>query len=423
MIQPVKTRFIIWAMILGSSTGITIHHFGIHLNFFNEAVIVGSDLFMRLIKMLVVPVVFVSLMTGVGSLKNIGTLGRIGSRTLFYYLLTTALAISIALLIAYITKIGTYLHMVFDGNLVYESIQSPSQVITQIIPINPFKALVEGHMLQIIFFAIIFATAINKTDKHREKLMDSCQRVNDVLMNLVMICMKTAPIGVFFLLTKAFCQVGFGAMYNMMAYMIVVACVLLIQLIVTYGLFIKVIAKLSPLVFFKKMTDCMLFAFSVSSSNASIPLVLKTIKEKLGISNSIGSFVIPMGATINMDGTAIMQGVATVFIANAYSVDIGIYGYLIVIAMATLASIGTAGVPGVGLIMLTMVLQQLGLPVDGPVLAMIFGVDRLIDMCRTAVNVCGDAMVATCIAHHENQLNRGLWTTDQTSDAAKAETP
>ena len=414
MISPIRTSSILKAIALGSLTGILLHYWQLSGSIIDDICLAGSDMFMHLIKMLVVPVVFVSLVSGVSSLKNMGALGRMGIRTLCYYLATTALAISLALIIAHFSGIGSQLNLSFHGEVSYAQAQNPLEVLIDIIPTNPFKAMVEGHMLQIIFFAIIFSAAINTT-KHQENVMAAFNKANDILMNLVMLCMKTAPLGVFFLLAKAFSQAGFEAMTHMLSYMAVVLCALLIHLLGVYSILLKGIARLSPITFFKKIANCMLFAFSVSSSSASLPLVLKTVREKCGVSNEVASFVIPLGATVNMDGTAIMQGAATVFVANAYGVDIGLMGYLSIISMATLASIGTAGVPGVGLIMLSMVLSQLGLPIDGPALAMIFGVDRLLDMCRTAVNISGDAVVTCCIATHEKAIDRSTWHSEAAS--------
>ena len=419
-IQLSTTQKILVAMIIGALFGSIIHTLSLTTSWLMQMIVLGSTLFMRLIKMLVVPVVFVSLVTGVSSLKNIKVLGRIGSLTIMYYMITTAIAIAIAICIATLTQTGSGLSLTPPGIINYQDAPSFIDVLINIIPINPIESLAKSEMLQIIFFAVAFGVAINMTESYNETINQSLEMINSVFMNMIMMCMKTAPIGVFCLIAKAFGQTGYDALGNMMSYVVIVMIGLVIQLTCTYSFLLVVIAKLNPIVFLKKMFNCMLFAFSISSSSACIPITLKTSQDELGVSEPIASFIIPMGATINMDGTAIMQGVATIFIANAYGIPLGISGYLTIIAMATMASIGTAGVPGVGLITLTMVLQQLGLPVDGVAMGMIFGVDRLLDMSRTSVNITGDALVATLVAHHENQLDRSLWNSAADSDDAKA---
>jgi len=225
----------------------------------------------------------------------------------------------------------------------------------------------------------------------------------------VMMLMSVAPIGVFCLLISLFSNMGFATIADLIKYFLTVVAVLMIHFLMTYGLLIQFLAKLNPLTFFRRMSPVMAYAFSTSSSNATLPITLETVEYKLGVRNEVASFTVPLGATINMDGTAIMQGVATVFIAQAFNVDIGLTGYLMVILTATLASIGTAGVPGVGLITLAMVLQQVGLPVEG--IALIIGVDRLLDMLRTAVNVTGDGTVSTIVARSEDKFDQQVFET------------
>ena len=420
-IKPHNTRTILSAMLLGAVFGIILHSFGLEDSWISNIVFTGATLFMRLIKMLVVPVVFISLVTGVSSLKNINTLGRIGSLTILYYAITTAVAIGIAIFVANVSQTGSSLNLTMPSHIDYQQAPNFMDVLTDMIPKNPVKSLAEGEMLQIIFFAVMFGVAINITEKYSKSLNESLDKINHVFMNMIMLCMRTASVGVFCLLAKAFTQTGFAALGNMISYILVVLLGLLLQLGLTYSSLLFSITRLSPMTFFARMFDCMLFAFSISSSSACIPYTMRTVTEKLGVSEPIASFVVPMGATINMDGTAIMQGAATIFIANAYNVDIGIAGYLTIIAMATMASIGTAGVPGVGIITLTMVLQQLGLPVEGVAMGMIFGVDRLLDMSRTAVNITGDAVVSTLVAHHENQLDRTLWDKPANTETSTAQ--
>lgn len=289
---------------------------------------------------------------------------------------------------------------------VFNPAERPSlkEVLINIFPTNPIQAMAEGNMLQIIVFSILMGVAVSRSGEPGKKVQQVFSSFNDVIMKMVVILMHLAPYGVFCMLTKLFANLGFSAIADLSLYFITVALVLLLHGLGVYSILLTLLTRLSPFVFFSNIRPAMLFAFSTSSSNATLPVTLNVAKKRLGVDNSVASFTLPLGATINMDGTAIMQGVATVFIAQAFNADIGLTGYLMVILTATLASVGTAGVPGVGMITLAMVLQQVGLPVEG--IALILGVDRLLDMMRTAVNVAGDSMVSTVIASHEKLLDR-----------------
>lgn len=363
----------------------------------------GGDLFIRLLKMLVAPIVLVSLICGSSSLGDFRKLGRVGGKTLLLYLLTTAIAITLAIACASLFQIGKGINLSLAQTSVPQMKMSLKEVFLNIIPSNPFQALTQGNMLQIIVFALLFGIAISVSGDYGKKVASFFVSVNEVLMKLIIMIMKTAPYGVFFLLSSLFAQIGFRLIGYLIGYFLVVLLVLMLQLFGVYTFFLQFIGRLNPITFFRKMYSTMLFAFSVSSSNASIPVVLRTVEYRLGVDNSIASFIVPLGSTINMDGTAIMQGVATVFIAHAYHVSIGLAGYLTVVLLATLASIGTAGVPSVGLITLAMVLQQVGLPVEG--IALIIGIDRLLDMVRTAVNISGDSMIACLVGKSEKAFD------------------
>ena len=354
-----------------------------------------GKIFIRLMKMLVVPIVFVSLICGVAHLKNIRQLGSMGVKAVALYLLTTAIAISIAMGLAAMFKVGHGLN--YFPAVEFSTKQAPTlkQVFLNLFPVNPISALADGNMLQIIVFALLFGAAIVMAGAKVKIVNDFFSAVNEVLIKLVMFIMALAPYGVFFLLADIFTKLKFADVLQLLSYFMVVLAVLAVQFFVVYSALLLVFKRKNPFWFWQGIYPAMLFGFSVSSSNVSIPVTMRTVKEKLSVNESVASFIIPLGATINMDGTAIMQGVATVFIAHVYHLAIGITGYLTVILMATLASIGTAGVPGVGLITLTMVLQQVGLPVEG--IALIIGVDRLLDMARTAVNIAGDAAVAVIV--------------------------
>jgi Na+/H+-dicarboxylate symporter len=363
----------------------------------------GGQLFLHLLQLLVIPIIFCSLVCGSASLGDIKKIGRIGGKTILLYLFTTAFAITLAVLLASLFQVGHGLALSAPSHFEVKAPPSITALVVGLIPKNPFHALVHGNVLQVIFFSLLLGIAIAASGDAGEKVAKGFQVANEVLLKLIMMIMKTAPIGVFFLLGSLFAKVGAHAIGGLLGYFFCVLLVLLAHFCLVYTSFLVLFAKLNPLTFVKKMYTTMLFAFSISSSNASIPVVLRTVEFDLGVKNSIASFIIPLGATINMDGTAIMQGVATVFIAHAYNIDIGLVGYLTVILMATLASIGTAGVPSVGLITLAMVLQQVGLPVQG--IALIIGIDRLLDMARTAVNVAGDAMVSCIVAKGEKALD------------------
>ena len=368
--------------------------------------IVGS-IFVASLKLLVVPMVFVSLTCGTASLSGHGNMGAMAAKTVGLYLMTTAIAITIALSIALIIEPGSgdqfNSQLTTDASYVAKDAPPLKDVLINIIPSNPIKAMAEGNMLQVIVFALLFGIAISRSGEFGVKIAKSFESLNEVIMEMVMILMRLAPYGIFCLLAKIFYATGFELIQQLFAYFITVVMALLFHGAIIYTGILKLFTGLSPIKFLKHMRPIMMFGFSTASSNATMPITLETVEEKMGVKNSVASFTVPLGATINMDGTAIMQGVATVFIAQAYQIDIGLVGYLTVILTATLASIGTAGVPGVGLITLALVLQQVGLPVEG--IALIIGVDRLLDMLRTALNVTGDSVVSCVVAKSENAID------------------
>jgi Na+/H+-dicarboxylate symporter len=368
---------------------------------------IGGEIFIASLKMLVVPLVFVSLVCGTCSLSDTSALGRLGGKTIALYLITTAIAISLAIFAALLIGPGVGVQMQSDASFSLAEAPPLSQVFINIFPSNPFESMAKGNMLQIIVFAVLFGLAMAMSGKAGERLALVFTDLSDVIMKLVTLLMNLAPWGVFFLMAKLFTTLGFETIASLAKYFAVVMGVLLVHGVISYGVILKLLSGLNPLIFFRKMRDAALFGFSTSSSNATMPVTMETVTKKLGVKNSIASFTVPLGATINMDGTAIMQGVATVFIAQVFAVDLVLTDYLMVVLTATLASIGTAGVPGVGLIMLAMVLQQVGLPVEG--IALIIGVDRLLDMTRTAVNVTGDAMVSCIVGKSEKALDQSIY--------------
>jgi len=368
---------------------------------------VGGEIFIASLKMLVVPLVFVSLVCGTCSLSDTSKLGRLGGKSIGLYLMTTAIAISLAIGAALFIGPGQGVEMQSDASFDVSSAPTLAQVFINIFPSNPIQSMATGNMLQIIVFAVLFGLAVALSGKTGERIAAMFTDFNEVIMKLVTLLMNLAPYGVFFLMAKLFTTLGFGTIASLLKYFLVVLAVLLIHGLVVYPALLKLLSGLNPVIFLRKMRDAALFGFSTSSSNATLPVTMETVNKKLGVNNSISSFTVPLGATINMDGTAIMQGVATVFIAQVFGVDLTLTDFLMVILTATLASIGTAGVPGVGLIMLAMVLQQVGLPVEG--IALIIGVDRLLDMTRTAVNVTGDAMVSCIVAKSEGEFNAEIY--------------
>ncbi|MBT8148542.1 MAG: dicarboxylate/amino acid:cation symporter [Pseudomonadales bacterium] len=375
--------------------------------FFGLFEIVGK-VFIASLKVLVVPLVFVSLVCGTASLGGHNSrMGFMAGKTIGLYLLTTAIAISIALCLAVIIEPGS--GNTYQSTAEYTPADPPAlkDVLTNIFPSNPVQAMAEGNMLQVIVFAILFGVAISRAQEFGQRIAGAFGAMNEVIMEMVKILMQLAPYGVFCLLAKIFYSTGFSLIGQLILYFATVAMALILHAGIVYTSLLAFIAKLNPLVFLKRIRPVMMFGFATASSNATMPVTLEVAEEKLGVRNRVAAFTIPLGATINMDGTAIMQGVATVFISQAYQVDIGIAGYLTVILTATLASIGAAGVPGVGLITLALVLQQVGLPVEG--IALIVGVDRLLDMMRTAVNVTGDSAVSCIVAKTEDALDETIF--------------
>ncbi|EIT7143813.1 dicarboxylate/amino acid:cation symporter [Vibrio vulnificus] len=402
------TGRVIFGMVAGILTGFAIRALFADNGFVDAYIVnglfeVGGKIFIASLKMLVVPLIFVSLVCGTSSLKDISTLGRMGGKTLAFYITTTAVAITLALTMGTVFQPGAGADLTAASS--FKSAEAPSlgQVIIDMFPTNPISAMAEGKTLQVIVFALLFGIAISAAGKPGERIAAIFSDLNEVIMKLVALLMNLAPYGVFFLMAKLFTGLGLGAIINLGEYFLVLTATLLIHGLVTYSLMLKGFTGLSPLTFLKKMEDAIMFAFSTASSNATIPATMETVKNRLGVDNKIASFTVPLGATVNMDGTAIMQGVATAFIAQAFNIDLSMGDYVMVILTATLASIGTAGVPGVGLVMLAMVLNQVGLPLEG--IALIMGVDRLLDMIRTAVNITGDACVSVIVAKSEGALD------------------
>lgn len=364
--------------------------------------------FTSAIKMMVVPLVFVSLVCGSSSMGDVKQLGRIGSKTMIFYLSTTAIAIITALFLGSVLKPGSGLDMssMVVGEVAIGESKSLVDIILGIIPSNPIASFANGDMLQIIFFALLTGVSMSIVGEKAEPVRKIFESANDICMNMVGIIMMAAPIGVFALVAETFSTVGKDAILVLIKYLAVVLLGLTIHVTVVYGGLFKILTKHKIKPFLKKFTKVAAITFSTSSSNASVPASME-ILEELGVGKTTRSFTIPMGATINMDGTAIMQGVAALFIAQIYGIDLEINQMITIVLTATLASIGTAGVPGVGMIMLSMVLTSVNLPLEG--IGLIMGVERIVDMFRTTVNVMGDNICTLIIANSENDFDEDLF--------------
>ncbi len=420
------TAKVLWAMLLGIIVGLIINIAGFNTpeSFTNEYVVGGlfyimGKMFITALKMLVVPLVFFSLISGVLGIGDIRKLGNVGLKSFGLYIITTAIAITVSI------GLASFIIPLFStpaaGATVFLAKEGPalSDVLINIIPDNVVQAFASGNMLQIIFFSILLGISLLMVGKKAQHIAEGIEVMNEAMMNMVNIIMSVAPYAVFALLAKAVAELGLDLLIQLGVYVAVVIVALLLHLFGTLMFLLKLLSKLSPKIFLTKIRDAQIFAFSTASSNATIPVTLRSVTKRMGIDNSVASFTVPFGATINMDGTAIMQGVATVFIANVYGVELGLSGYLTVILMSVLASIGTAGVPGVGLIMLSMVFVQVGLPIEG--IGLILGVDRLLDMVRTSVNVTGDAVVTCIVAKSEQEIDLEVFVDEEAGSVEELE--
>ncbi|NLE38483.1 MAG: dicarboxylate/amino acid:cation symporter [Pirellulaceae bacterium] len=372
--------------------------------------------FIRLISMIVVPLVFASLLVGTASLNDIRKLGKIGGRTIAFYLCTTMIAIVIGLVLANLFEPGEGLSDTTREDLLLKhhdeaasKIDSASQkpgiaeTLLNIIPRNPVESLAQGEMLQIIFFALLSGISLTMISPDRAApVIRLFEGVNDAMIQMVHVIMQFAPYGVFALIAAIVGEFGLGILGPLLKYSLVVFVGLILHVAITYSAALKLFTRVGIKEFFRSIRPAQLIAFSTSASSAALPVTMECVEENLGVSKEVSSFVLPLGATINMDGTALYQGVAAVFIAQVFGMDLTIGQQLTIVLTATLASIGAAGVPGVGMITLTIVLKTIGVPLEG--IALILGVDRVLDMCRSVVNVTGDAACALVIASSEGDF-------------------
>ncbi len=391
---------IVIGMILGITVGII---------FGEDAVIlkpIGS-LFVNTIKMLIVPLVFCSIIVGITSMQDTSKMGRIGFKAVMFYLISTAVAISIGLLLGNLLQPGAGLELVAQQAEAVKETASLAETIVGLVPTNPVGALAQGHILQIIVFAVALGVSLTLIGEKGKPAISVFESLAEAMYKLTDLVMKLAPYGVFALMAWVAGKFGLALLLPLMKVIGAVYLGSILHVLGVYSALIVFIAKLSPVQYFRGIVDAQVVAFTTTSSAGTLPVSMKCARENLGVSKGVSSFVLPLGTTINMDGTALYQGVTTLFVAQAFGIDLGMPEYITIILTATLASIGTAGVPGAGLIMLTLVLTTVGLPVEG--VALIAGIDRILDMARTTVNISGDIAASVIIAKSEKELDTTIY--------------
>ena len=401
------TKKIIVAMILGIITGVFLNIFSydtslsnfIVINFFN----IVSDLFISALKLVIIPLIFFSIVCGIISLSDDTSLSRLGIKTLSLYLFTTIIAISLGLLFSSFIDYEPILLSNLEANVSIDNIKTESNIF----PTNIFQSLSDGNIIHLLIFSVLIGIAASKVKDNAKTFINYFHEFNTVINELVKIIISFTPIAVYCILSKTFATQGLETLTPLMGYFFTVVFVLLIHFFITFSLLLKTFTNLNPKQFFINIKEVIVFTFSTSSSSASIPFTLKAATEKCGINKSISSFTIPLGATINMDGTAIMQGCATFFLASLYGIDLGMSEILTIVVTATIASIGTAGIPSAGIIMLTVIFTQIGIPLEG--ITLLLGVDRLLDMMRTSINVSGDLCISCIVASSENRIDETIY--------------
>ena len=405
---------ILVGMILGITVGVV---------FGEQATVLKpiGTLFVNIIKMLIVPLVFCSLIVGVTSMEDTAKMGRIGFKSFAFYLCTTAIAISIGLVVGYVIQPGAGLNLPLPSGMsdVVKEVPSVMQTLLDIVPTNPIAALANGQILQVIVFAVALGIALVLIGDHGKPAIKVFESLAEAMYKLTDMVMKLAPYGVFGLMAWVAGEYGIEMLLPLLKVIVAVYIGCIIHVLGFYSIVLSVFSKLNPLHFFKGISNAIAVAFTTSSSAGTLPASMKCASEYLGVNKKISSFVLPLGTTINMDGTALYQGVTALFVAQAFGIDLTWVDYLTIILTATLASIGTAGVPGAGLVMLTLVLSTVGLPLEG--VALIAGIDRILDMARTVVNVSGDLVATTVIAKSEHELDMEHYNADMVQSAVLAE--
>lgn len=362
-----------------------------------------GDIFLNLINMLIVLLIFSSMTVGITSIHDPQKLGRVGGKSIFLYLLTTAIAIGIGLVFAKLFQPGVGIGLKGTASVQVNEHPGIANVLVGIFPSNPIRSMAEANVLQIIIFSVFLGLAINFSGEKGKPLLQVLESVSDVMYRLTSIVMEFAPYGVFAMMAGVSGTFGMSILKSLAVFLLCnyVAC--LVHVVVVLGGLLLFFAKVNPLQFLRGMRDAMAVAFSTNSSSATLPVSLHCVQENLGVSKSISTFVLPLGATVNMNGAALSQGITALFIAQAYGIELDFMALLTITVTATLSAVGAAGVPGVSLIMLSVVLGSVGLPIEG--IALVAGVDRVREMVTTVVNILGDAVVAVYIAKQEGELN------------------
>ncbi len=401
------TKKIIVSMILGIIFGVLINLIDISQSSTHSIIINGLDLvshlFLSALKLIIIPLIFFSIVCGIVSLSEDVSISRLGIKTISLYLITTVIAISLGLLFASLISYEPVLVTDLNSEINVKDIQSENNFF----PNNIFKSMVDGNIIHLLIFSILIGISASRIKEKIKTFIKYIHEFNEVINELVKIIISFTPLAVFCILSKTFATQGLDTLMPLMGYFLTVVAALILHFFITFSLLLKIFTRLDPIIFYRNIKDVLVFTFSTSSSSASIPFTLKTANEKCGVDTSISTFSIPLGATINMDGTAIMQGCATFFLASLYGIDLGINEILIIVITATIASIGTAGIPSAGIIMLTVIFTQIGIPLEG--ITLLLGVDRLLDMMRTSVNVSGDLCISCIVASSENKLDHNTF--------------
>jgi Na+/H+-dicarboxylate symporter len=402
------TKKVLFSMVAGIVVGLLINNFFIP-NQLIESILINqvfhtiSSIFLILLKMIVLPLIFVSIISGIISINDVNTLGRLGIKTLTLYIFTTMIAITLALFISSFVNYNIEVIDAVNNTKQVLAAEPSSNFILSLFPQNFFAALVDGNVIQVLSFAIFIGISASYIKHEIPEFVNLIDNLNKIFNKMVLIIISFTPIAVFALLAKTFSMEGLDVFIPLMKYFSIVVLVLLLHFTFTYSLLLKVFSNLDIGTFYAKLKSLIIFTFSTSSSNASIPFTLDIVTNKYGVNKSLASFSVPLGATINMDGTAIMQGCATYFLAAYYGIELELVDFIVIILTATVASIGTAGIPSAGIIMLSLILTELGIPLEG--ITLLLGVDRLLDMMRTSVNVSGDTCISCVVAHSENLID------------------
>ena len=401
------TKKIIVSMVLGIIFGVLINLIDISQSSTHSIIINGLDLvshlFLSALKLIIIPLIFFSIVCGIVSLSEDVSISRLGIKTISLYLITTVIAISLGLLFASLISYEPVLVTDLNSEINVKDMQSENNFF----PNNIFKSMVDGNIIHLLIFSILIGISASRIKEKIKTFIKYVHEFNEVINELVKIIISFTPLAVFCILSKTFATQGLDTLMPLMGYFLTVVAALILHFFITFSLLLKIFTRLDPIIFYRNIKDVLVFTFSTSSSSASIPFTLKTANEKCGVDKSISTFSIPLGATINMDGTAIMQGCATFFLASLYGIDLGINEILIIVITATIASIGTAGIPSAGIIMLTVIFTQIGIPLEG--ITLLLGVDRLLDMMRTSVNVSGDLCISCIVASSENKLDHNTF--------------